>query len=101
MVMDWVFIAFAVVTVIYAIVIFKDFVTDSRIQKSLLDILGVEQIELEGQVEMHNQECVEVVEQIKKGKETVKELQDIINNQKIEIHKFEEGMAKRGKYRVE
>ena len=70
-------------------------------QESLLEILVVERFELEQKVGEQNQESAEITEQIKKGKEMVKELQDVISNQKIEIRKFEETMAKKGKYKVE
>jgi hypothetical protein len=88
-------------TFVYTLVIVKDFISDSRVQKSLLEILVVERFELEQKVGEQNQESAEITEQIKKGKETVKELQDVISNQKIEIRKFEETMAKKGKYKVE
>ena len=99
--MDWVFLAFAVGTFVYTFIIIKEFITDSRVQKSLLEILVSDRVDLEKKIEEQNQETVELAEQIKKGKEVVKELQDVINNQQIEIRKFEEVMAKKGKYRVE
>lgn len=98
--MDWVFLAFAVGTFVYTLIIIKDFITDSRVQKSLLEILVSERFDLEKKTEAQNQETAEIAEQIKKGKEVVKELQDVINNQKIEIRKYEEVMAKKGKYKV-
>ena len=99
--MDWVFFVFAVATVFYTLFIIKEFVADTRIQKSLLEILVAERADLEAKVEAQHQETNEVGEQIKAGKEAVKELQDVINNQQIEIKKVEESMAKRGKFRVE
>ena len=99
--MDWVFIVFAIATVLYTLFLMKEYVADSRIQNSLLEILIDERFELEKKVEIQTQEGVELGEAIKKGKEAVKELQDVVNNQQIEIRKLEETRAKKGKFRVE
>jgi hypothetical protein len=99
--MDWVFMVFAVATVLYTLIVMKEHIADARIQNSLLEILLDERVELVNKVEVQQQEGVEIGEAIKKGKEAVKELQDVVNNQQIEIRKLEETMAKKGKFRVE
>jgi len=99
--MDWVFIVFAIATVLYTLFLMKEYVADSRIQNSLLEILIDDRFVLEKKIEVQAQESVDIGEAIKKGKETVKELQDVVNNQQIEIRKLEETMAKKGKFRVE
>jgi len=101
MAMDWVFIVFAIATVLYTLFLMKEYVADSRIQNSLLEILIDDRFVLEKKIEVQAQESVDIGEAIKKGKETVKELQDVVNNQQIEIRKLEETMAKKGKFRVE
>ncbi|MGA1197706.1 MAG: hypothetical protein ACO36I_14540 [Candidatus Latescibacterota bacterium] len=99
--MDWVFIVFAIATVMYTLVVVKEYLASARIQGSLLEILKAEHIDLEDKIKVNNLENSEISEEIKKGKEAVKELQDIVNNQQIEIRKLEETMAKKGKFRVE
>lgn len=99
--MDWVFYVFAVATAFYTLFILKEHLADSRIQKSLLEILLDERVSLQHKIETQSQENAEITEQIKAGKEAVKELQDMIKQQQTEIKKFEESMAKRGKFRVE
>lgn len=99
--MDWVFIVFAVATVLYTLFIMKEHVADARIQNVLLEALITERFELETKIEAQTLESVELNDAIKKGKEAVKELQDVVNNQQIEIRKLEETMAKKGKFRVE
>ena len=88
--MDWVFITFCTVTVVYALSIIKEHFSDARIQQSLLDILDEERIALLDKTEEHNQEGSDVVEEIKKGKETVDAMKTVIDGQNIQIKKFKE-----------
>jgi peptidoglycan hydrolase CwlO-like protein len=99
--MEWVFLGFALATIVYTLIIIRDFVSDSRIQNSLLEHLTDEREELGSKVAEQNEETSKINEEIKQGKEAVKELQAVIKQQQLKIKKFEESMEKKGKFRVE
>ncbi len=56
MAMDWVFIVFAIATVLYTLFLAKEYIADSRIQNSLLEILLSDRFDLEAKVDAQLQE---------------------------------------------
>lgn len=98
--MDWVFIVFALGTLIYAIIILKEYAFEARVQRDLQHTLLRERAELEDKIQEQKEEEGKLKVQIEEIKQAIKEQEDIVRKREGEIRSVEESMAKRGKYRV-
>ena len=98
--MDWVFIAFAIGTLVYALFIIKHHMLDVRIQTTLYRQMLMEREELEQQLDVQNTEIETLEAQIKEAQQAFKELQGMSKDHQGQIRVLEEEMAKRGKYRI-
>ena len=98
--MDWVFIVFAVGTLVYTFTIVKEYMAEDRLLVDRLEYMQLEKEDLEEKIKVFNEERAQMAAEIERGKEKIAELQGKVDQRLGQIKAYEEEMAKRGKYRL-
>ena len=62
--MEWVYIVFAIGTIVYTVLIVRDYILDVRLQNTLRETLAAECLELEAQVKKSQREQLSIKDQI-------------------------------------